>query len=107
MQKQPVTHISSRTDFLPIVKAGQLQSKGCNGIMFDNDNGGGVTVIINNAWIIPPGTAKSILLSDVRAKDQSDYQVRFDTANAYGLNTSATESAVAVVTYITIECKCE
>jgi hypothetical protein len=76
----------STSNFQPFTAAGQAECKGCNSVCFDNNNGGGIAVVIDNAWVVAPGTAKSISETDPRVRFNKNYNVAFDTTNAYGLN---------------------
>lgn len=84
---------SATNDIQQYVKAGNIQSKGCNSIMFFNQ--GDVTAIVNRVIKIRPGMSFSLNQVDPAIMDQTTYQVMFDLTDAF---TTGVDQNLAVIT---------
>jgi len=88
--------ITATNDIQQYVKAGNINSKGCNSILFFNQ--GDVTAVINGVIKIRPGMSFSLNQTDSTIQDETTYQVRFDGADS--LSTGTDQNLAVISTYI-------
>jgi len=87
---------SATNDIRQYSKPGNIPTKGCNSIYFENQ--GNVTAIINNIWRIVPGDARSLNQLDPRVNDDTLYYISFDQTDPF--STGTTQNLVVIPTFI-------
>lgn len=87
---------SASNDIRQYSKPGNIPTKGCNSIYFENQ--GDVTAVINNIWRIVPGDARSLNQLDPRVIDDTLYYISFDTTDPF--TTGTNQNLVVIPTFI-------